>query len=197
MRRYRTRGPVTAPDGDDSLAALHDDIWQRLGRGVADRRAPARHPVLASAGRGGGAEARVVVLRGAARSRAELEIHTDTLSAKVAELTADPRASLVIWDPRARLQMRLRAQVAIATGPAVADRWARVPGGSRRAYGGLPAPATPIDSPTQHDPAPSEARFAVLTCALHEIDALHLGDTRHRRALFRRADGWTGQWIAP
>ena len=66
---------MTIPTLDDTL----NDVWQRLGRGVADRKAPARHPVLATVGKNGG-EARMVVLRGADRATGCLEVHTDRKS---------------------------------------------------------------------------------------------------------------------
>ena len=193
-----TPGPAPGPDPsapDPALAALHRDVWQRLRRGVADRRAPARHPVLATQAEAGGGAARVVVLRGADSAAATLEIHTDAASAKMRDLATDPRATLLVWDARARLQIRLRATVLAAPGDAAA--WARIPQPARRAYGGHPAPGTPIPAPDAFDPAPDPARFTVLTCTVEQIDALRLDDAMHRRALFRREDGWRGQWLAP
>ncbi len=192
-RNVPARGASGAPDPE--LAALLEDIWQRLGRGVADRRAAARHPVFATQAGSGGGEARVVVLRGVDRGDATLEVHTDARSGKVADLACVPRATLLVWDARARLQMRLRAEVTVTRGDAA--RWARVPGPARRAYGGAPAPGTPIPAPDAYTPAPDPAQFAVLACRLEEIDALRLDDAGHRRALFLRAEGWRGQWLVP
>lgn len=173
-----------------TLEGTLDQVWQRLGRGVADRRAPARHPVLATAGAEGG-EARVVVLRGLDRAAGTLEIHTDTASGKVADLRANPGATLLVWDEKAKLQIRLRVTIAIAEADPAA--WARVPDTARGVYGGTPPPGTPITAPQDHAPAPDPARFAVLTARLREIETLHLG-TPHRRAMFR--DGGA-TWLAP
>lgn len=177
---------MTNPSLEDTL----NDVWQRLGRGVADRRAPARHPVLATCG-ADGAEARVVVLRGADRADATLEVHTDTASAKVAELREHPNATLLIWDQKARLQIRVRVAVAIAEADPIV--WARVPDTARGVYGGMPQPGTPINAPEDHQPNPEPARFAVLTCKIREIETLHLSNP-HRRARFRDD---AAQWIAP
>lgn len=167
-----------------------NDVWQRLGRGVADRHAPARHPVLATIGADGG-EARVVVLRGVDRAAGTLEIHTDAASSKVAELRANPNATLLIWDQKARLQIRLRVAASITEGDPKA--WARVPDTARGVYGGTPPPGEPIATPEAHAPNPTPARFAVLTCRIHEIETLTLAEP-HRRARFRDAKA---QWIAP
>ncbi|MEM6439459.1 MAG: pyridoxamine 5'-phosphate oxidase family protein [Pseudomonadota bacterium] len=181
----------------ETLEGTLGQVWSRLGRGVADRRCATRHPTLCSIGLDGVPQARTVVLRGCDPAADMLEMHTDLASAKVAELAADPRASLHVWDPRLKLQMRLSARVEALSGAAVAERWAKVPQGSRRAYGGTPAPGRPLASPEAHDATPSEARFAVLLAAVHVIETLHLGADVHRRARFSRHEGWEGVWLAP
>lgn len=181
----------------EDLEDLWGEIWRRLERGVADRRAPARHPVLATAGLEGGAEARVVVLRAASAEDAMLEVHTDSASSKVGELARDPRATLLIWEDRARLQIRMKARVEILKGAGAARAWARIPEGAQQVYGGAPAPGTPIPAPEAHEPGPDPERFTVLTARIGEVDALHLGRDRHRRARFRAADNWRGEWLAP
>ncbi|MEO1677953.1 MAG: pyridoxamine 5'-phosphate oxidase family protein [Pseudomonadota bacterium] len=187
------------PDRDHdpyaTLSALFNDIWTRIGRGVADRRAPARHPILATSGVRGGGEARVVVLRAASRAAGTIEVHTDAASAKVAELQADPRATLLIWDEGARLQIRLRLNMSMR--PGTEAEWAWVPDPSRRAYGGTPPPGAALMAPDHHDPTPSMARFMIVEGEVLEIDALFLGAARHKRALFRRETAWEGEWIAP
>lgn len=173
-----------------SLDSTLDQVWQRLGRGVADRRAPARHPVLATVG-ADGAEARVVVLRAADREAGTLTIHTDSASGKVAQLRETSGATLLVWDEKAKLQIRLRANVDIIAGDT--DAFARLPDAAQLNYGGTPAPGTPISEPGVHDPAPDARRFTVLVAHVREIETLHLG-TPHRRARFR--DG-AATWLAP
>lgn len=176
---------------DTSLNRLLDMVWQHLGRGVADRKHPARHPTLASIG-ADGPELRTLVLRAATRETACLEMHTDSYSPKIAQIGADPRVALHIWLPKPSLQLRLKARAQIAPGdPAI---FAQLPDAARTNYGGL-APGTPLD-----DPYPiaegDAARFTRLLCQLHEIDVLHL-DQPPRRALFTAVNNWSGAWIAP
>jgi pyridoxine/pyridoxamine 5'-phosphate oxidase len=178
---------------EDTLA----EVWRRLARGVADRRAPARHPTIATVDASGAPTLRTVVLRAADRAAATLEIHTDSASAKAAHLARDPRAALHVWEPRARLQLRLAARAEALAGAEAEARWAKIPEGARLAYGGAPAPGAPLDRPEAHDPAPDHARFLPLRLHVEEIETLHLGEDRHRRARFRAADGWAGRWIAP
>lgn len=177
-----------------SLDGTLTQVWQRLSRGVADRRSPARHPVLATVGVQG-AEARTVVLRGVNAEAGALTFHTDMASGKVAEIAAEPGGTVLIWDARAQLQTRLRVRLTVRAG--TAEEWAAVPAGAQRVYGGTPAPGADIEAPEDHDPAPDPARFAVVTAEVEVIETLHLGRDLHRRAVFRRADGFEGVWVAP
>lgn len=181
---------------DSAPAALLDLAWQRLGCGVADRRAPARHPVLATVSPDGWPEARTVVLRAACRDTATLEVHSDAGAAKLRSLACCPRAQLQVWDPRPALQIRIAATVTVLQGADAAARWARVPGPSRTGYGRRPAPGTPIATPLAYDSPGDPAGFAVLRCHILSLEVLHLG-TPHRRAVFRAADTWRGSWIVP
>jgi hypothetical protein len=179
-----------------TLEGLFDQAWLRLVRGVADRRAPARHPTFATVSPDRWPEARTVVLRAADRAAAMIEVHTDLQSSKVTALRANPRAALHIWEAGAHLQIRLSASVSILSGPEVADIWARVPDPSRQSYGTVPAPGQPIATALDYAKPADPHSFAVLRCAVQQMDLVHLGP-QHRRARFLRADGWAGQWLAP
>lgn len=180
----------------NDLGAFLTRAWQILGRGVADRRAAARHPTFATVSPEGRPEARTVVLRAADRAHATLEVHTDTASAKVAALQATPWAELHVWDSRAKMQLRLAAQVTVLTGAETAAHWASVPEAARVSYGTQPEPGRVIPHVYAYEKPPCPDRFAVLRCALAAIDLVHL-DTRHRRARYTRDTGWSGAWLAP
>lgn len=175
---------------DRSLDETLENVWHLLMRGVTVRNSAARYMVLASVG-AEAAEARMVVLRGADRATGTLEVHTDSTSAKVKELEANPFATILIWDGEAKLQIRLRVNVLVEIGDAAA--WDLIPVHARDAYGGAPLPGDPLDRPTDFAPSADLNRFAKLSCQIDEIETLQLG-TPHQRARFR--DG-VGSWIAP
>jgi len=179
-----------------ALEVLFSQAWAQLERGVADRRAPARHLTFATVSPKGQPEVRTVVLRAATRSKALLEVHTDSLSAKVSALAHTPCAALHAWIPRARLQIRITAAVTVLTGGDVSGRWQAVPAASRAAYGTRPPPGTPISDADAYEKTANLERFAVLHCQVQDMDLLHLGDP-HRRALFTAGDGWQGCWLSP
>ncbi len=170
-------------------------VWSQIE--AAGTRAPARFAVFASVGRDAGAEARMVVLRGSDRQRAEVCFYTDLLSCKVGDLAQNPAATLLLWLPELEFQIRLRVRAQVQSGAQVAHLWPDIPPASRRAYGGTPPPGTPIDAPADHDPTIDPARLAVVVCGIDQIDTVCLTGPRHHRALFLRADGFGGQWLAP
>ncbi len=179
-----------------TLEGLHAQGWARLARGVQDRHAAARHPTLATVSAEGRPQARTVVLRGVERARATLKVYTDLQSAKVAELRASPFAALHVWDSGAHLQIRLQAEVTILSGAASAAIWAELPEHGRSAYGSVPAPGTPVPAALDYTKIPDPSAFAILSLAVTEMDLLHLGKD-HRRARFRRAADWAGEWLVP
>jgi pyridoxamine 5'-phosphate oxidase len=164
-----------------------------MARGVADRRHPARHPTFVTMA-DAGPQARTVVLRGWQDGQAEF--HTDKQSAKVVELEAEPRAALHVWVPKQKLQIRLNCLVELVHSDP--QRWDRVPEAARGVYGGSHAPGAVLDRPEDFEEAPDQARFTAVLARVQTADLLHLGDDRHRRAVYHRSDSaWLGQWLAP
>ncbi|MEM8630087.1 MAG: pyridoxamine 5'-phosphate oxidase family protein [Pseudomonadota bacterium] len=183
----------TAP----SLIGFLDLAWRIIEAGVADPKAPARQVVFATCGRGGAPGARILILRAADRAAGTVEVHTDLASAKVTELERDPRAALLFWDAGAQVQIRLTAACTVLRGPAVADRWTRVPERSRRGYGVEPPPGTPIADPYAVTRPGAQARFAAIEARVEALEALQLGQDGHVRAAYKRSDDWRGHWLAP
>ncbi len=182
-------------DWTTTLAGLGDRAWRHLEAGAAEPDHPFRTPCLATTGLGGGAEARMVVLRGAEERASRLEIHTDRASRKVDEIASTPLATLLFWAPRDLLQVRARCRVEVLVGDAVQAAWDAIPDNARRNYGGRPPPSTPMARDTDYAETSERDRFAVLAAEVTSLDILHLGAT-HRRALFEAGDA-PGRWLAP
>ena len=147
--------------GEPSLSGMLDLAWSRLEAGVRDASAPARTPALATLGPEG-PEIRTLVLRAADRGAGTLDLHADAASAKVAQLRADPRAALHLWDAGVSLQVRVRGRVSVLTGAEADEAWAAVPEAARSSYGGEPAPGRPLTSPEAREAGAERGRFAVL-----------------------------------
>ena len=102
----------------------------------------------------------------------------------------------MVWDEKAKLQIRLSTIVTIQQGAEVADRWKNVPEGSRIAYGASPKPGTPIKTAHDYQKLATREWFTVLTCRIESIELMQLIDP-HRRAVFLASDDWCGHWCVP
>lgn len=188
-----------------------DEVWQALGRGVADRRHGFRTPVCATLGLDGLPQARTVVLRGASRSERALWFHTDLRSQKVDELRANGAVALTLYDRKARLQVRAMGLAQIRTDDSrAAQSWDATTDSARRCYAVEPGPGAPLDAPgsgltpeleaqriTAEQSRDARQRFAVVWCVLHEMDVLALHHAGHRRMRLRWDEGWTTTWCVP
>lgn len=178
----------------DNLNGTLDTVWALMEEGVRDPSSPAR--VLAMATQGTeGPEQRMVVLRRADRPSSEIEIHTDTATAKIRALQDTPCASFLLWHSTLRLQARLKVQTQLITGDLT--RWNEMPPTAHRLYGGQPQPGQPIGVPEDHVATPDPARFTRVIGQLTKIETLFLGRQGDRRAMYLASDNWVGRWLAP
>lgn len=184
----------------DSLETIHRACWQGLDRAAQDRAHPWRLMALATvAGHGAdqppSAELRHVVLREAEPDSATLRFFTDARSPKVAELQAQPAASMLVWDEAQGWQLRLRVRLSIETsGLGVSSRWARLKmSPAAHDYLSPLPPGTPVAHPLPE--RGTREHFAVVSAQVQEIDWLELHAEGHRRARFD-ATG-RGQWLTP
>lgn len=196
MTADTVENPHESHDWARALDTLHAEAWQRLARGVADRRAAARHPTLATVDASGMPQARTVVLRAADRATATLRVYTDRLANKVKELQAHPHAALHVWDKSAHLQIRLLAEAVIHTGESVHATWEGLSEHARQCYGFSPASGDRLEDGLDYQKWPALEAFAVLQLSIQQMEVLHLGH-RHRRARYRRCDDWAGHWLVP
>ncbi|WP_439547776.1 pyridoxamine 5'-phosphate oxidase family protein [Falsiroseomonas sp.] len=171
-------------------ATLEDTLGWALAmvaRGVADRRHPFHTPVLATTGLDGTPQARTVVLRGIDPATRQLRLHTDARAGKVAELAAEPRATLMFYDAGAQLQLRLGGRATLHRDDALADEaWAASRDFSRMCYAIEPAPGQAVPAPPAA-PLDSQAgrpHFCAVILHLHTLESLHLAAGGHRRARF-------------
>lgn len=161
---------------------------------------------LATVGLDGAAMARMVVLRDVREESRRLEFHTDARSPKVAQLSAEPRATLLFWDPAARLQLRAEGRVVLfgAGTPEAEERFERLSEAAKRTYQTDPAAGTPLHgsetAPIRTEGAGDLARsvFTVAWLTVERIDWLQLSDEGQRRAeIVYEGEGATQRWIAP
>jgi hypothetical protein len=183
----------------ESLHLIHAACWQELRRAAHDREHGWRLPTLATVGEAG-ADARTVVLRDVDADGQALVFYSDSRAAKVQELLADPRATLVLWSHTLGWQLRLRCRVEVQTsGLEVSSRWARLKltPAARDYLSPLP-PGSPFGPALPYEPdRATREHFCVLRAEVQSLDWLELHPDGHRRARFTRGQEPAGQWLAP
>ena len=172
-------------------------VWAQIANVQTPRGGHVRLLTLATIGANGGPELRQVVLRRANRAAGEIEIFTDATTPKCGEITLRPQVSVLIWQARDKLQIRLRGKAQIIEGQQTMTDWQEMAPAQRSNYGTVPTPGTPIADAGTYERVPDPARLAILRIRINEIDVVHLTRPHDLRALYQRADGWQGQWLAP
>lgn len=200
QRMIRPEAPAHYTDLDSAL----ETAWNILADGVKNRRAPAHTPTLATIGTNGAPRLRTVVLRGFEKSLQHVRFHTDRRSGKAAELRADPRAGLHVYDPQRKVQLQIGGQVALHMDDSLADAaWQKTQPMSRICYQVTRAPGTAIANPLDavQDASLNDggsANFLVATLQIETLEWLFLDARGHRRARFiRDGDAWPGTWLVP
>ncbi len=189
-------------------------IWQCLAAGAGPGQSPFTMWQVATNGAQGMPQLRTVVLRGANEAANTVTFHTDTRSAKVAELRADPRVAMVAVDLVNLCQIRLEGVAEICADEAQRKQiWNSARPHTLILYQAPLPPATPIDHPQQAYITPKSNadaanaatdagngfdNFCVVHVTLTKIDYLDISPAGHQRAIFCRRDGrWHGSWVAP
>jgi general stress protein 26 len=183
--------------GLDDSQDIRQQIWKELGRASVDRHHAWRTPVLATVGCDGFPNARTVILRKVDTNQQTLCFYTDARSAKVSELTKQPKAVIAFWSARLNWQLRVKVAISVVTeGPELQAHWQRVQqSASAGDYMATEAPGT--ERPTGFSTAQTlsgDHHFALLNVLVFQMDWLELGHGGHRRARLS-ADTW--QWLIP
>jgi len=118
----------------------------------------------------------------------------------VSEIAAAPRAALLAWNPRARVQPRLAGRAEVPTcGPAWQAAWDATPPRSRRDYAQADPPGLRVAAPpaVPNHPQP-ERNVAVILLVVDRLDRLGLAPGARERASFACDSGAAhGTWRVP
>jgi hypothetical protein len=194
----------------ETLDAVLADVAAHLTHAARDRKSPMHVPVVGTAD----GDLRMMVLRSCDPEIGLLRFHTDARSTKAASIAANGMASVLAFDPEAKIQLRLRGPARIETAGPVADAaWAAASEYARRCYLAVAAPGSRADRPGSGLPVevegirpseeqllPARENFAVLLIEPLSLDWLYLAHDGHRRAQFARpgpGQDWQGTWVIP
>ncbi len=188
---------VTINQVPHDLEKVLQDCWHRLVRGANDPKHSFHCPAIATLN-GASPELRTVVLRKVMPQEKTLIFYTDYRSSKIAQIKANHTISWLFYDPRPRIQLRLKTVATIHYQDEISlKRWNDSRPESRMCYLAAPAPSTVMGHPTDGLPehldranltgesvALGYENFAVISNVITEMDWLILNRDGHRRAQF-------------
>ena len=210
------------PDFYDNLDLSLDKAWQVIEAGAAKRTSPGHVPTVGTEGHDGSPQLRILVLREGDRRNRRLRFHTDCRSTKVDELGFSSAASVLIYDPVEKIQLRLTCCTRFEfDGADVDTAWQQSTTFAWRCYMAVTAPGSdsvgpssglpkfieskqptylPTYLPTEVELIGARQNFAILWLEVVSLEWLYLANAGHRRARWRwdEADeDWSGNWLVP
>lgn len=205
--------PTDSAASSTRLTDLDQRCWQQLDQSAsADKSSDGgfRYMTMATC-TSHGADARLVVLRHVDVAHKYVWFHTDARSEKVLQLEAFPQATLLLWDDKQQVQLRLTVETRLHTDDYLADeQWDKLHDGSIRSYLSEYMPgseqATPYPGYPEHvsqgeltpeDRAFGRQNFAAIECRVLRMEYLQLGKEGQTRARFQYEPVSKMNWLAP
>ena len=200
------------PNYYNNLDLTLKEILGLIQRAVKDRKSGFHNFVLATSF-DNNPDARTVVLRGFDSEKMELSFHSDLRSQKINQLNKNQNVSLVFYDEKKKIQLRIKGKTNIRK--SFNEAWNKLTNWSKRCYLTLSPPGQESEKPSSGFPekfafdAPSLEQtkdglknFGQIRVSIHEIEWLFLASQGHRRALFEvvKSDNKfliEGKWLIP
>ncbi len=199
------------PDFYNNLDKVYIRIWELLKIGLLDRDAPFHIPVFIC-DHDSYADGRMVVLRGINKKDKNLWFHSDIRSNKIKTLKTNPVASLLFYDKKEKVQLRIIGKTKINYQNNITKKsWNKTVHMSRQCYLGGRAPGSKALSHTsglteeienyEYSIEESEIgykNFCVIETFINSIEWLYLAAKGHRRALFEfKGSSTKKKWLVP
>ncbi len=198
-----------------ALTNIEQDSWEKLASALdldKNRSTNVGFKTMIMASRTTtGADARTVVLRKVDAPQKYVWFHTDVRAEKVMQLEAFPDSTLLFWDDKEQIQLRLLVETHMHTKDYVADEhWQTLGFGSRKSYlseykpgseqpGPYPGFPTHLGAglPSAEESEAGRNNFAVIECRVLAMEYLHLSRDGQVRARFQYEPDSKMVWLAP
>tara|TARA_B100000963_G_scaffold346216_1_gene351173 strand:- start:32 stop:568 length:537 start_codon:yes stop_codon:yes gene_type:complete len=177
-----------------TLTNLLEKCFKILTRASVDRKSDVRNMVVSIID-GDYPSSRIMVLREVDIKQKSFIFFSDRKSEKCRLLRANSSGSLLAWDRKNHVQIRVKGKFCFESD--VNNYWDRLGDTGKKSYGNNPFPSTPILYAQQFENIPTISRFTVLKFFADNIDILWLKRERHVRAIYDSRDTWQGFWVVP
>ena len=193
----------------EDLKEIKNKIWSILDDAVTNRSSTFRIPVFVC-GDQKDFDGRIVVLRKSDQSNNLLQFHSDIRSDKIPKLKNNKNASMLFYDKKEKIQVRIKAECTINHNNEITkESWSKTAHINRKCY--LVDNGPGVESPTPTSGLKPELdnyefaieqskqgykNFSVIQCKIKSIEWLYLAAKGHRRARFDLINN-KEYWLVP
>ena len=181
----------------EDFKEIKKKIWSMLDDAVTNRGSTFRIPVFVC-GDKKDFDGRIVVLRKSDQSNNILQFHSDLRSDKITKLKNNKNASMLFYDKKEKIQVRLKVECIINHNNEITkESWSKTGHMSRKCYLVDNGPGIESDIPTSglkpelddfeftmEQSEQGYKNFSVIQCKIKSIEWLYLAAKGHRRAKF-------------
>jgi 3-hydroxyisobutyrate dehydrogenase len=181
----------------EDFKEIKKKIWSMLDDAVTNRSSQFRVPIFVC-GNQKDFDGRIVVLRKSEQPNNLLQFHSDLRSDKITKLKNNKNASMLFYDKKEKIQVRLKVECTVNHNNEVTkESWSKTKHISRKCYLVDNGPGTESDIPTSglkpeldnfeftmEQSEEGYKNFTVIQCKVKSIEWLYLAAKGHRRAKF-------------
>ena len=181
----------------EDFTEIKKKIWSMLNSAVIDRSSQFRIPVFIC-GDQSDFDGRILVLRKSDEQNDIVQFHSDIRSDKIKKLKKNNKASMLFYDKKEKIQVRLKVECTINHDNEITkESWLKTGHMSRKCYLVDNGPGTESPTPTSglkpkldnfeftmEQSEEGYKNFTVIQCKVKSIEWLYLTAKGHRRAKF-------------
>ena len=193
----------------EDFKEIKKKIWSMLDDAITNRSSQFRIPVFVC-GDQKNFDGRIVVLRKSDQTNNLLQLHSDIRSDKIPKLKNNKNASMLFYDKKEKIQVRLKVECTINHNNEITkESWSKTGHMSRKCYLVDNGPGTESPVPTSglkyefdnyefsmEESEQGYKNFTVIQCKIKSIEWLYLAAKGHRRARFE-LDTNRECWLVP
>jgi len=193
----------------EDLKEIKKKIWLMLDDAVTNRSSTFRVPVFIC-GDQKDFDGRIVVLRKSNQTNSLVQFHSDIRSDKIDKLKSNKNASMLFYDKKEKIQVRLKVECTINHDNEITkESWSKTGHISRKCYLVDNGPGTESPTPTSglkpeldnfeftmEQSEEGYKNFTVIQCKIKSIEWLYLAAKGHRRARFEINNN-KEYWLVP
>jgi len=193
----------------ENFNEIKKKIWSMIEDAVTNRASKFRIPIFIC-GNQSDFDGRIVVLRKSDKKNNIVQFHSDIRSDKIEKLKKNPKAAMLFYDKKEKIQVRLKVECIVNHNNEVTkESWSKTQHISRKCYLVDNGPGTESDTPTSglkpeldnfeftmEQSEEGYKNFTVIQCKVKSIEWLYLAAKGHRRARFDIENN-KESWLVP